>query len=78
MLRGLTFSLSSVAALSLLAAAGSAHAQSEAVEQVVVTGDAARLLDVGASRAAFGLDKALVDTPRAVTLVSDTTIDRYA
>ena len=33
--------------------------------------------ETGANDAAFGLDKPLMETPRAVTLVSDTTIARY-
>ena len=47
------------------------------VEQVTVTGDVVHLLDTGANDAALGLDKPLIETPRAVTLVSDTTIARY-
>ena len=42
-----------------------------------MTGDVVHLLQTGANDAAFGLDKPLLETPRAVTLVSDTTIDRY-
>jgi iron complex outermembrane receptor protein len=47
------------------------------IESVTVTGDPVHLLDAGASDAAFGLSKPLLETPRAVTLVSDTTIARY-
>jgi iron complex outermembrane receptor protein len=76
MKRGLIFLLTAtVPGLGL--GTGLARAQSQAVEEIVVTGDQVGLLDVGASRAAFGLDKPLLETPRAVTLVSDTTIDRY-
>ncbi|MCP5411288.1 MAG: TonB-dependent receptor plug domain-containing protein [Alphaproteobacteria bacterium] len=53
------------------------RARAQEVEQVTVTGDAVHLLDVGANSAAFGLNKPLIETPRAVTLVSDTTIARY-
>ncbi len=55
--------------------AGPAFAQG--VESITVTGDPVHLLQVGANTAAFGLDKPLLETPRAVTLVSDTTIARY-
>ncbi len=41
------------------------------------TGDVVHLLQTGDNDAAFGLDKPLLETPRAITLVSDTTIDRY-
>ena len=44
---------------------------------ITVTGDPVHLLQTGANDAAFGLDKPLLETPRAVTLVSDTTIARY-
>ena len=59
----------------LLAAAGPAWAQG--VESVTVTGDPVHLLQAGANSAAFGLDKPLIETPRAVTLVSDTMVARY-
>ena len=47
------------------------------VESVTVTEDVVRLLQAGANSAAFGLNKPLLQTPRAVTLISDTTIARY-
>ncbi|HVV28662.1 MAG TPA: TonB-dependent receptor [Rhizomicrobium sp.] len=52
-------------------------AQAEETESVTVTGDPVHLLSAGANDAAFGLDKPLIETPRAVTLVSDATIARY-
>ena len=55
--------------------AGAAWGQG--VEAITVTGDPVRLLETRANSAAFGLDKPLIETPRAVTLVSDTTIARY-
>src|SRR5882757_3795718 len=58
-----------------LCVAGPALAQS--VESITVTGDPVHLLETRASDTAFGLDKPLIETPRAVTLVSDTTIARY-
>lgn len=63
--------------LVLLAALWAAPACAQEVESVTVTGDVVHLLDTGANQAAFGLDKPLLETPRAVTLVSDTTLDRY-
>src|SRR5882672_1753192 len=58
-----------------VAAAGAAWGQG--VESITVTGDPVRLLHTSENAAAFGLDKPLIETPRAVTLVSDTTIARY-
>jgi iron complex outermembrane receptor protein len=55
--------------------AGTARAQT--LESITVTGDPVHLLETRASDTAFGLDKPLIETPRAVTLVSDTTIARY-
>src|SRR6478609_3471664 len=44
---------------------------------VTVTGDRAHLIETKPNDTALGLDKPLIETPRAVTVVSDTTIDRY-
>ncbi|HWU56489.1 MAG TPA: TonB-dependent receptor [Rhizomicrobium sp.] len=55
--------------------AGAASAQG--VEAITVEGDPVHLLETRANAAAFGLDKPLIETPRAVTLVSDATIARY-
>ena len=63
--------------LALLAACWTAPAVAQDVESVTVTEDVVRLLHPGANSAAFGLDKPLLQTPRAVTLISDTTIARY-
>ena len=49
----------------------------QGMESVTVTGDPVQLLQTRANSAAFGLDKPLLETPRAVTLVSDATIARY-
>ncbi len=54
-----------------------APAFAQGVESITVTGDPVHLLLTGANDAAFGLDKPLLETPRAITLVSDTTIARY-
>ena len=70
-MRGLAF----LTAASWLALMGVAAAQSP--ESITVTGDVVHLLATGDNSAAFGLDKPLLETPRAVTLVSDTTIARY-
>ncbi|MFO1248570.1 MAG: TonB-dependent receptor [Alphaproteobacteria bacterium] len=60
-----------------LTLATAVSAQAQDVESVTVTGDPVHLLHAGANTAAFGLDKPLLETPRAVTLVSDTTVARY-
>src|SRR5579871_5915163 len=60
----------------LLCAAQSARAQ-QAVETVTVTGDRAHLIETAPDDTALGLDKPLIETPRAVTVVSDTTLARY-
>ncbi|MGH6828136.1 MAG: TonB-dependent siderophore receptor [Rhizomicrobium sp.] len=49
----------------------------ETVETVTVTGDRAHLIETAPDETAMGLDLPLLDTPRAVTAVSDTTLDRY-
>jgi iron complex outermembrane receptor protein len=72
-MRGLVF----LTAASLLALIGAGVAQAQQSESITVTGDVVHLLQMGDNDAAFGLDKPLLETPRAVTLVSDTTIARY-
>jgi len=54
-----------------------AGAWAQGVESIIVTGDPVHLLETRANNAAFGLDKPLIETPRAITLVSDATIARY-
>jgi iron complex outermembrane recepter protein len=54
-----------------------AWAQSDAVETVTVTGDQAKLIQIQPDDTATGIAKPLLETPRAVTAVSDTTLDRY-
>src|SRR5580693_7478311 len=49
----------------------------DTIETVTVTGDRAHLIETKPDDTALGLDKPLLETPRAVTVVSDTTIDRY-
>jgi iron complex outermembrane receptor protein len=64
-----------LACLAALFFAGSALAQD--VESITVVADPVHLLAQGANSVAFGLDKPLIETPRAITLVSDTTLARY-
>ena len=64
-----------LACLAALYFAGSALAQD--IESITVVADPVHLLAQGANSAALGLDKPLIDTPRAITLVSDTTLARY-
>ncbi len=61
----------------LIAALWAAPAWAQGVESITVTGDPVHLLQMGANDLALGLDKPLLETPRAVTLVSDATIARY-
>src|SRR3954462_11841395 len=61
----------------LAAAMWTAPAFGQGVESITVTGDPVHLLETHANTAAFGLDKPLLETPRAVTVVSDATIARY-
>src|ERR1700742_1953920 len=49
----------------------------ETIETVTVTGDRVHLTETQPDDTALGLDKPLLETPRAITVVSDTTIDRY-
>ena len=58
-------------------AADPTPASSTTVGEVVVTADKAGLLERRPSTTVLGLRKALIDTPRAASLVSDTTIQRY-
>ena len=74
--RGIFFSAGILALLAAPARAGQGEADG-APETVTVTGDAAGLIDLSADQTAFGLAKPLGETPRAVTAVSDTTLDRY-
>ncbi|MBV9509525.1 MAG: TonB-dependent receptor [Caulobacteraceae bacterium] len=70
-----------IGALSL--AAGTARAADPptgdraAVSEVVVTADRAGLIERRPSRTVFGLNKPLIETPRAASVVSATTIQRY-
>ncbi|HWY65277.1 MAG TPA: TonB-dependent receptor [Rhizomicrobium sp.] len=61
----------------LCASAACTAALAQGVESITVEGDPVHLLQTQANSAAFGLDKPLLETPRAVTLVSDATIARY-
>jgi len=49
----------------------------DTIETVIVTGDRAHLIEIRPDDTAVGLELPLIDTPRAVTAVSDTTLDRY-
>src|SRR5258706_5259802 len=72
--------ITTVAVCGLLAGFGTAQAQpssAQSVESVTVTGDAAHLIETVPNSTAFGLSMSLIDTPRAITVISDTTIDRY-
>src|SRR5665213_3462713 len=64
-------------ALLLLAGQASAAASDSTVSEVVVTADKAGLLERRPSSTVFGLNKPLIETPRAASLVSAATIQRY-
>jgi iron complex outermembrane receptor protein len=49
----------------------------DGVETVIVTGDQVHLIEIRPDDTAFGIAKPLVETPRAITAVSDTTLERY-
>src|ERR1700742_3453359 len=63
--------------LVLIALLWASPAGAQEVEQVTVTGDPVHLLTVGDNDTALGLDKPLIETPRAITQVCDTTIMDY-
>ena len=65
------------AAAALLLLSGVAGARAQSVETVIVTGDAAHLIELQPDDTALGISKPLVETPRALTAVSDTTLERY-
>ena len=70
--------LYSVSLAALLAAAPAVRAaDTTTVGEVIITADKAGLLERRLTTTVFGLRKALIDTPRAASLVSDTTIQRY-
>lgn len=61
------------------APAGKTAQTDSVVEEVVVTGarNMTGVIQKRDSAVAFGIDKALVDTPRSVTAISDQLLDRY-
>jgi iron complex outermembrane receptor protein len=82
MSKSLSF-LAGVSAIALLvhpqiaAAADQGDNGGSTVSEVVVTADRAGLLERKPSMTVFGLNKPLIETPRAASLVSDVTIQRY-
>ncbi len=65
------------AAALLLLSAPPAFAQADGMESVTVTGDRVHLIELRPDQTAFGIAKPLLETPRSVTVVSDTTLARY-
>src|SRR5271170_8101854 len=61
----------------LLLGLSRAWGQSDSVETITVTGDQVHLIQIQPDDTAIGIAKPLLETPRAVTAVSDTTLDRY-
>jgi len=87
--RGRLAALAGASGLALLAC-GAAHAADPApaapasqpaepttAAEVVVTADKAGLLERRPNQTVLGLTKPLIDTPRAASLISDATIERY-
>ncbi len=52
-------------------------AMAQGIETITVTGDRVHLIETQPDDAAFGLAKPLLETPRSITVVSATTLDRY-
>lgn len=50
----------------------------QGVEEIVIRGDALKLIEKQSSETVYGLSKSYLETPRSVSVVSDATIDRYA
>src|SRR5580658_1603192 len=72
------FVLSASAFIAGRAAAQSNGQQDTSLEEIVVTAQNLNgVIQEKDSSAAFGIDKALVDTPRSVTSISDLLLDRY-
>ncbi len=62
----------------LMASPGLSWAQADLVDEVVVTArDKTGLLEKDPSDSVFGLDKALIETPRSASFASDVTLERY-
>jgi len=47
------------------------------IQEIVVKTDAAGLMEERKTDSVFGIDRPLVETPRSISIVSDTTMDRY-
>src|ERR1700742_3874387 len=56
---------------------GLVPAYGQEIESVIVTGDQAHLIQIKPDDTAIGIAKPLLETPRAVTAVSDVTLSRY-
>ncbi len=57
---------------------GVAQAQSaEPIDEIVVIGDPLELIELEGSRSVYGLDLSYADAPRAISAISDETIDRF-
>lgn len=65
-------------AAALALSAGGAFAQGpDPVDEIVVVADPLELMELDGSRAVFGLDLSYAEIPRAVSAISDETIDRF-
>ena len=69
---------SSLCALSLTVLTASSLAQEAGkLEEVIVTADPLGLLEERKTESIFGLERSLEETPRAISVISDTTMERY-
>ena len=65
-------------AAALAVSAGGAFAQDpDPVDEIIVVADPLELMELEGSRAVFGLDLSYAEIPRAVSAISDETIDRF-
>lgn len=62
---------------SAFAFASPSIAAAQPVDEIIVTADPLRLIDLQASRSVYGLDLSYADTPRALSAISDEAIARF-
>ena len=67
-----------LAGLLLSVAAPPLFAQERNIDEVIVVGDPVGLMEERETDSVFGVNRSLVETPRSVSIVSDTTMDRYS
>ncbi|TDI63840.1 MAG: hypothetical protein E2O89_05210, partial [Alphaproteobacteria bacterium] len=83
-----SFLLGGIAAFALAFASYQAQAQDDeteedeappsGIEEMIVIVDPVGLLEEQQTESVFGLNRALVETPRSISVISDTTMERYS